>query len=429
MVRKLFFILILVLPGAVQAQFPPDPGDTTHRDTVYLMSPAEMTEVMRLPVFRRPESELIHIMPHQRYHFNVVMDVELNFGGTSRYAGLFFNTTDGYIGFTPPQPIEARDVLFPEIEDFTLTVISYKLGKIYTYRNRKASGEAPMQHLVSTSNTENHDYFDGNLMVSAPISNKNVTRNFCNGQYRGTLYKQDGLQTVWYLYSDEFGNHRTMPSSVQIQKYIGGWGVGFVQTSKGKFIVMEKSGNGSSYVRVVDIRPTIESFDPSDYKLMEQEFLTKGNQHLNEERENIARDEAKIAHHDHCQSEEMAIIQYRKANLERQERNLQISQSGNLIQNRDAQGVYLSLMDPLIKVDGEILETRLSICQSEYSLQQHPGDQRLSGKISCKRQLLSRLEQAKEQMQQIDHQYSNIVEANGRKARILMQVQARGGCD
>lgn len=440
MLRKYFFLILIAISFSARSQIIHGNrvltytdsillGYYLHQDTIPYVSDQTMTEIMRIPAFDRPESELIHITPQQRYTFNVEMDVELYFGGTSRFAGLFFNTRDGYIGFTRPRPVESVNVLLPEIEDFDFTVISYKLGKIFMYHNQKASGDEPIQHLVSTSNTENHDYLEGNLMTSAPLTNKGYSENFCEGQYNATCYKQEGLPTTWFIYGDQFDGHRPMPSEMQIQKYIGGWGIGFIQTSKGKFIIMEKSGNGPNVVRVKSISQVIETFDPSGFKLEEQSYYNKMEENFTNEATDIENDASKIANDDHCRSEQMAIINFRKENLERQQDSLHRSQSGNFLDNRGAQSAFLSQMNPINTIEGEILGTKLSICQSEYALEQHSGDATLSQRVSCLQQLLSRLIQTKSQMEQIDREYPNIVEANGRKARLLMQVHAEAGCN
>ncbi len=437
MLRKIICLMVMVVSVATQAQIIhgrrvrtstdslihilTDTMTFNTNDTVFI-GDATMADLLNPPAFHRPESELIHIMPRQRFCFNVVMDVELNFGGSStRYAGLFINTTEGYIGFTRPRPAEADNVLFPEIEDFNFTVISYKLGKIYMYHNQKASGDEPIQHLVSTQNTEAHDYAPGNLLTSGPLYNKQQTHHFCDGQLRATLYKQEDLPTTWYLYNKDFEHRHSMPTGLQVQKYIGGWGIGLVQTSKGKFIIMQRT-SGNMQVTIKHIQPTVQCFDPSQFKLMEQEFYQKTTDETNEEEAKINRDEGRIGDMDCCQAEARAIINFRRENVRLQRENNRVAQSGNLMQDRAAQKAMLSAMDPSRVVEGDILTLKENICMANCKGQ--------TDKVACLRNSLSIMQAAKAQMEQLDGMHYNAVELIARKSRILMDAHQRaGGCN
>ncbi len=418
--RKLFlFTSIIISSLSLQAQF-----DSTHRDTTFAAYTEGVTELMHAPVLTRTEDQ-IHIVPHQQFCFDVMMDVELNFGGVSRETAVFLNTTDGYIGYTPPSRGGAINIIMPEVESFAFTVVSYKLGNVYMFRNQKASRGDDIDHILSTSNTEAHNYQEENMLAAAPLSRKTERREYCNGNMRATAYKRSDENTTWFIYGGDYDTHHVMPQTLTVLKYVGAFGVGIIQTDWGAFIVTERQ-MGSSYTVIKNIERVHVCFDPSEFKMAEQDYYNKAGQDLDAESSKIDQDEAEISHHDHCQSEEMDLINFRRQNVQAQRGNLQTAQSGNLLQNTAAQRGMLGMMDPSTMVQESILQTKINICNIEHDMSLHPDDASLQDRLDCNNRLLGQLQEAKTQMDQIDHQYPNPAEAIARKSRLMLTVQSQG---
>ncbi|MBS1730508.1 MAG: hypothetical protein JSS67_06990 [Bacteroidetes bacterium] len=96
-----------------------------------------------------------------------------------------------------------------------------------------------------------------------------------------------------------------------------------------------------------------------------------------------------------------------------------------MLQNTTAQNSMLGMMDPKSKVQEDILQTKVNICQTAYDIRKHPNDNSLNERLSCYNQLLGQLQQLKTQMDQIERQYTNPAEALARKSRLMFSIQ---GC-
>jgi hypothetical protein len=393
------------------------------------------TELLHAPILRSPSNEDRRIIAtHQQFCFDLMIEIEINFGATSRFTAAFINTTDGYIGYTHPERGGAINVLMPEVESFEFTVISYKLGNIYMYKNRKASRGYGIDHLVSTSNTETHDYQQMNNLIAAPLSRKTERRSYCNGNMEATAYKRDDGPTKWFVYGGDYTTNHTMPATLQVQKYLGVFGVGVITTDWGNFILTEVT-NGSGYAAIKNIERTHVCFDPTNYKLTEANFYQKQAANLAAEREKINRDEADAQRAECCVAERMEVINFRRAQLQVQEDNLRNAQSGNLLQNNNAQKGMLSTMDYNANVHLSLLSTKVAICNVRYAMGKDPSKAAsYSGKLSCLEDQQSNLVNLEAQMNAIDARYNSgnamdLVRRNTEKARVYMQQGSRQSCN
>lgn len=417
--KKIIIIICLAFSLSVQAQ-----EDSTHRDSALFFQQG-VSELLHAPILRSTQQEF-HIVPHQNFCFDVLMEVELNFGSGSRYTALFLNLTDGYIGYTQPQPGGAINVLMPEVESFSFTVISYKLRNIYMYHNQKISGEGyNIEHLVSTSNTDASNYEAAYALTGSTLSRKTERRSYCSDQMIGTAYKANG-PTVWYISGGDNNNNHWTPATLQVQKIIGAWGVGLIQTDAGPMIVLEQN-SGRVYTRVISITNIHDCFDPNPFKLMESDFYTKMRQNINDETVRIQKDADNIDSDDPCYGEKMQEIQFRRDQQQVQQQQLQRAQSGNLLQNNTAQAGMLSFMDPETSVQAGILSAKSSLCTV---LNPKASNRSIDmDKANCLRSTISTLEQTLSQMQQIDRQYSNPTEALVRKNQLYATVLKQIHCD
>ncbi|MBS1512562.1 MAG: hypothetical protein JST86_17080 [Bacteroidetes bacterium] len=424
MKKKVITILACLLFVIILKAQPP--RDTTHRDTTMLGFTNASTELMRAPVLRRTSNDDIRIVPNrQQFCFDALMEIELHYGGRySLETCLFINTTDGYIGYTTPSRGGAINMLFPEIEHFRFTIISFKLGNVFTYFNQKSNHDV-IAHYVTTSNTDTHEYQMNNLLTTAPLTRKSDRRTYCDGNSEALAYKRSDEPTAWYLFGSRY------PATIQAQKFLGAFGVGVVQTDAGPYIVMERTA-GATYTVVKHIEKAHICFDPSGFKMQEADFYAKRTADLQAESTRIDEAEAAAQRASCCVPERMAEIAYRRQQLQVNEENLRRAQQGNLLQDRTAQKGIIDMMDPLVAVRGSILSIKTSICTAEDDKSKNPSHTLSANqRISCLNQQLSALQTAETQMQAAETRYAaNPAQANAEKSRIYMTVMRQsGGCD
>jgi hypothetical protein len=415
------FLISSLLCMMLQAQ--PPRRDSTRRDSAAFFWPQGSAQIMRAPILQGT-SQGTTIIPRQQFCFDATIEIELFYGGRrSLGCCLFLNTTDGYIGYTTPSPGGPVNVIMPEIENFSFTVINFKMSNVYIYRNQKGNNNQ-LIHLVSTSNTDSHEYQMTNLLTSAPLTRKSERRTYCGGSAEALAYKRSDEPTTWFLYGDRF------PASIQAQKFFGAFGVGVVRTDQGNYIVMERT-TGTTYTLIKRITKERLCFDPSGYKMSEADFYAKRTADLAAEREKINRDEVTVQNSGICVAEKMELINYRRQQLQIQEENLRRSQSGNLLQNRTAQKGMLDMMNPVSTVQMGILQAKIGICGSQEDMTRNPDHSASAQeKINCLTQQISILQRAESDMHAAETRYAaNMAQALAEKSRIYMTAMRTAGCN
>ena len=250
----------------------------------------------------------------------------------------------------------------PELPDFSFMVFGYK-GNAYRYFNRK-NKQGVQEHWVSTSNTNTHKYQLTDALVTAPIERKNIRKLFCGGKANAMAYKLPDQPTIWYIYGDRY------PEKLHIQKYFGGFGVGVIRAEEGVFMVMEVS-TGPNRSTIKNIDQAMACFDATGYKIEEDEFIIKRRLELDRERVRIERHAASAQRARTCQSQRIAIVNFEREELRRQEENLTNVTHGNTFQDSVTQNAYTGMMDPLTTVYIGILESELNICEAQEALNPH----------------------------------------------------------
>jgi hypothetical protein len=414
MMKYLLVLFFLIIYLDVNSQTP------HRRDTSFVGFEAGRAEAINAPILRGNAQGLTIIPNRQQFCFDLEMDVELYFGGSrSRETTVFVNTTDGYLGYTTPSAGGPISDLIPEAESFRFTIISFKLGNIYTYFNQK--GNQGLEHLVSTSNSDTHEYQMNNLLTAAPLYRKSEHRVYCDGKAQALAYKRNDGPTVWYVYGDRY------PSALQVQKFLGAFGVGVARTNAGVYMVMELE-MGRNHTSIKHIERRRVCFNPAGFKMQEADFYAKRGTDLQQEQTKIDEDERKAQNAPCCTAERMAEINFRRQELRVQQDNLRKSQQGNLMQDRVAQKAMLDTMDPLVMVQGAILSTKTSICITMFYRNNDPTHSQ--ARIDCLNQQLSALTQAESQMRAAETRYSsNLARVLAEKSRIYMTVFRQGGCN
>jgi hypothetical protein len=331
---------------------------------------------------------------------------------------LYLDTKGGLVAYVKPVTSAASGMcdIKPEDEDFFFSVIGLK-GNVFIYSNTIKNGL--IEHWVRTGNTQNYVYQGTTNTGVYTLHNKQERRSYCNDKFKGTAYKYDGdASPALYLFG------KTYPPDLHItaNKYIGNFGIGYQETDKGLYIVMENVSSGYT-CKITSIEDVEVCFDPSSFKIMEDEFLLKRSADLQAQKDKVERNLTKIRADDECASQKRIVLNFEKEQLRIQEENLTVVQQGNAYQNQNVQNAYASMMDPMIMLQGSILSTDLSICNTEVALRRNPSSTSTQNKLSCLRDQRARFVLAVIEMAAIEARYPNdTVKGLGEKSRVYWEL-------
>ncbi len=414
------FILSIVLSVSQLHAQPP------RRDTIIWAGNEFETALLRATVVTG-QSQAINIIPNRT---NLCFDKQVKVKLTTSHniiveQCLYFNTTDGYVGYLSPRNARTGGLcdIKPNEKDFQFFVIGLK-GNVYNYHNMEVK-DGIIKSWVSTGNTQTHQYGMTSPDVTATLHKKTDIRTYCGGRIRAWAYKFDGSPTTYYL----FGKNYPPGINVTSNKYLGNFGIGYQQTDKGLYMIMEMETTSGFDTKITDLAEVQTCFNPNPFQIQEDEFMRRGTEDLQKEREKIDRDEAQIRNDDDCAAARQNIIVFRRAQLRIHEENLRTIPQGNVYQNQNVQHAYMGLMNPLFVVQGDILNVQLSICTNESAQSKHPGSNEYSEKIACLQGMLGRLHAAESQMGALDVQYAaQPAKAMAEKSRLYLQLM-RSACN
>lgn len=328
---------------------------------------------------------------------------------------LFINTETGLIGYTPLKPgTDPVCDIKPDRSDFRFNVIGLK-GNVYNYMNNKKKDV--IEHWVQTSNSQQYQYQFTNSSPAVPLRKKAERRDYCDGKVKAQLYKVDGKPEEWYLFGKEF------PDAVIMQpnKFLGSFAVGYIFGDKGLFIIMQMV-SGSMDSKILSIEDVETCFDPSPFKVFEDEQQTKMQQSIQREREKIARERTKPEKSAGCQSKKEQMLSYQEESLNRREENMQQARTGNMQQDVRTQQAQANLYGQDDAIQTMIYETELKICRAQQRQAENPS-QSNQQKIDCLQTALAAQINAKQRMQQINTQYRNEPGKQlAEKSKIMMQA-------
>jgi hypothetical protein len=153
-------------------------------------------------------------------------------------------------------------------------------------------------------------------------------------------------------------------------------------------------------------------FDPSEFEVAEDKFQTDQQRKLQEEQASVDRKQQQVK--GECTAEKQAVVDYKRAMIDKHAELLRKSQQGNTYTDTATQRAITSMLDPLYGLRENILVIKLNICQS----QMHGG-----GKVSCLNNQLSRLQDAEARMMALDSRYpTEPVRAQAEKSKIYWDL-------
>lgn len=355
------------------------------------------------------------IVPHEQpLCFPTEFDLKITIPGKIVEQCMFINANTGVIGFLPPNNNGLVNMLLPELPDFSFFVMGLK-GNVYHYYTRKGKNNT-IERWVSTGNTQTHQFqMTGNNFTGAvDLQRKNQTAAYCNGNLRAMAYRfPNDPDMTWYLYGDRF------PEKLHPRKFLGNFGVGYLQTDEGLYIATEF--RSASYTcRVTDIQLTNTCLHTREFMIMEDKFIEKQTAALQKNQQKLDRDAERI--NGNCSGEKADLLSFRQEQQRRQEEALRQAKTGNAYQDLNVQRSIHSMMDPLTIVQEGILSTRLSICNTQSS-----ASSRKEEKLNCLNNQLIVLKTLEAQMKALDLQYVNEPgRAFAEKSKLYMQKKPVG---
>ncbi|MES2646464.1 MAG: hypothetical protein V4717_06285 [Bacteroidota bacterium] len=408
-------ILCILMCLQVTLAQPPPP------DTVWGGTPWQRA-ILDAPVISG-QSQAVNIVPNGNHCFDKQVKIKITKGSEYEQC-LFFNTTDGYVGYLQPLDGASGGLcdIKPDTEDFTVFIIGLK-GNVYTYRTTESRGG--FQYTVSTGNTQTHQYnMNTSVGGTAQLRRKTGSRSYCNNRISAQAYKYDNKPEVYYL----FGGSYPPVINVSSNKYLGNFGIGYNYTDKGLYLCMELVSDLFS-AKIMDVKDVNTCFNSQPFQHLESRMTNNRTAELQKERDKIARYRAGIRAGDECAAAMENIAVFRTAQLQIQEENLEKMQQGNTYQNLEAQKATLGMMDPLFVVQGNILDIHLSICRTEIAVRRNNSGS-AADKLGCLRTQLARLHTAETQMSALDARYSTEPgRAFAEKSRIYLDVMRGSSCN
>lgn len=312
---------------------------------------------------------------------------------------VFINTKIGLIGYTPLKPrADAVCDIKPELSDFRFSIIGLK-GNVYNYFNNKKKDV--IEHWVQTGNSATYQYEFSSTSTNAQLHKKAERRDYCDGKVKAQLYKVDGQPQEWFL----FGKHYPDAITMQPKKFLGQFAVGYQYSDKGLFIIMQMT-DANMDSKILEIEDVETCFDPSPFKVFEDEQQTKVTEEISKQRQRIQRDREKKERYPSCESKKNEWLSYQEEAINRQEQNLEQSKRGNMMQNTATQQAQANLMNYDDMIQTMIYETELKLCRAEQSQAENPSESKQK-KIQCLQESLVKQKQTKQKFQQINTQYRN----------------------
>lgn len=406
------FLLLCICIHAVALAQPP------RRDTTGGRNPDPWRDRMLVADVLEGRSTITHIVPRERICFDKIIKIKQVTSRGISEACLFVNTTTGLIGHSPVKPGSAGNCdIKPETSDFSLFVIGLG-GNTYHYFNQKK--KEVIEHHVVTMNSQQYNY-QFTSGANAVLKRKTESRTYCNDKARAMAYRVDGRSETWFLYGKHFPDEVLMTP----KKFLGNYGVGYVFSDKGLFIIMQLE-SGPINSKIEEIRDEHTCFDPSGFKVFEEEFVTKATSSIQRKREKLDRELASVGS-GACAELKRESLQFEREMVNRQEANVNASQQGHIAQQARTQQ---ALGDAVMNYDDQIQlminETKYKICRAEDQIarrrnpQSSSAQQREQEKLNCLRQALAKQINTQGQFQAMNR------EATTQEARVRAQSKKPG---
>lgn len=420
--KKIITLTVLLFSVLLVVAQPPEHD----ADTLWGGSPnAEYyNDIFHAPVVSGGSQPIIIVPNRGQYCFDKQVKVKSVVNNRTVEQCLLINTQDGLTAYLKPQGAAGGDMcdIKPDDEHFWFSIFSLK-GNVYNYHNTPGKQGGPMNHWVSTGNTERYLYTAPSNTGLYTLRNKHERRQYCDGKITATAYKYQDGGPVLYIFGKQYPDEIHVSSN----KYIGNFGIGYQYTDKGLYIIMEMN-SGAYSSKITSIEDVHVCFNTSPFVVQEERFKTKQQEEIEREQQRIAKREIEAQDATDCKAEKMAVIAYDKERVRKLENISRIIDQtpGNVYNNQQIQAAYISLNDPLENIRGLILITDASLCGAHASLNKNPGSNDAISKIHCLTELQGKLQAAKSQMEANNHSFSrNPAKARAMNAKLFLEVTSQ----
>lgn len=307
------------------------------------------------------------IEPNEKVCFDKRIQFKARYGAREVRGCFLVNTK---IGITAALPFETGASVDCELEvdtkKFYLVVFGMK-GNEYTYFNRsekrKQSEPEELKHYVRTGNT--HKSFLEEVLESKLLYKKNGTAEFCEGKYKAFEYKSADEKDVLYLYGKDF------PDQLTAYSYLGAYGLGFLKTDKGNFLVMQVTHNRDE-IRMMEFENVEESpecFEPSMFAVFEETKLPEEMSQTDERRRHLGnqldKDVRAAESGRYACANKKALWTNEKLKQAEKVKAMQETMKDNRTRMSNENDIveFGSQYDPIASVRMERLETEYKLCQ------------------------------------------------------------------
>ncbi|MCX8020091.1 MAG: hypothetical protein N2747_06310 [Chitinophagaceae bacterium] len=396
-VSLLFFLLSFALwVFTTSAQRPAEPRRPSRTDSItFFTGPyaAYLNSVYNADVIQG-KSEPKPVAPNaEMLCFDKTFVVKMAAERAGSLFCLMLNTKDGFIGYNPlPNTRTADCELNIENSRFNFNLIGLA-GVMYHYFATKKVNQ--LEYYVKTSNTDRYQY---NISTRIPgiLTRKTERRDYCGGKVKARAYKKDGDPAVYFLFGQDY------PPEININNkaFLGNFGVGYLNTDKGLFIIMEVQ-EGAYNAKIEDIQVVQRCFDPTKFKKLDEETFFNKEKEIEKKKQELDQKQNEPARYSACQAAKNQLLTFQKQVAGKKNEALQKAKSGNQINNPQTQQAIMDYDNPEDAVEEMILETKYELCTVTESNNENP-DPKKEKKINCLQQRLSLLQSIKSKMNAIE---------------------------
>ncbi|MBA5246652.1 hypothetical protein H1R16_09780 [Marnyiella aurantia] len=220
-----------------------------------------------------------------RYNDKLCFDYKVNYKGVfggREVAGCFYinGETGAVLSFGFDSTKQAGCSYDMNHLDFYAYIQTLK-GNTYTYYNsaqrEQGTRNTILKHYVRTGNTD--DSAPENMFTMKKFTYKNEFREFAGNEFKGRKYVSlDGEISVFILTDSNF------PEAFEGLKFLGAYGIGFLETSKGNFLVLGYE-QGESRSETLSFKKVDGSdcFHPSAFRREEDTRVVEALAHAEED--------------------------------------------------------------------------------------------------------------------------------------------------
>ncbi|WP_270090643.1 hypothetical protein [Sphingobacterium sp. SYP-B4668] len=233
-------------------------------------------EEKKVEVFEKPENAK-PFQPNDKLCFDYQVVFSGVFNGRPTTGCFFINIEIGAVlSFGFDQATQSGCNYDFQSKDFNAYLYTLK-GNTYTYYNNierePRSKIETINHYVRTGNTESAS--PENMYVGKKFYHKDHAKEFGGAQFKGQQYVSDnGDMSIFVLVDENF------PDMFESYQFLGAYGIGFIHTSKGTYLVLGYQQDKTESA-IVDLKKIAgsECFLAANFR---KEELTRTSVHLDE---------------------------------------------------------------------------------------------------------------------------------------------------